>query len=142
MNAPSTPQQVSHPVVQLEWTGGTLFTAGRPGGPSVRIDGDGRAAPSPFDVFLGAIAACSATDVVTILEKGRTPVRALDVRVESTRVDGTPRRLASAVLHFTIRGTGITRKQAERAVDLAVGKYCSVRSSLAADIPVTWTIDL
>jgi uncharacterized OsmC-like protein len=27
-------------------------------------------------------------------------------------------------------------------VELSVTKYCSVRSSLAGDIPVTWTVEL
>lgn len=142
MNAPTSPETVSHPDVQLDWIEGVQFSFGRPGGPSLRIDGDGQAAPSPFDVFLGAIASCASTDVVTILQKGRTPVQSLNVRVQATRVNGTPRRLTAAVLHFTIRGAGITRKQAERAVELSVTKYCSVRSSLAADVPITWTIDL
>jgi putative redox protein len=66
----------------------------------------------------------------------------LEVRVESTRASSIPRRLVSVVLHFAIEGKGIVRAKAERAVELAVTKYCSVRSSLAADISVTWTVEL
>jgi len=40
---------------------------------------------------------------------------------------GSPRRL---VLAYTIDGPGIDRSAAERAIDLAVTKYCSVRASL------------
>ena len=106
------------------------------------IDWDGKTAPSPVDVLLAAIATCASSDVVIILGKQRTPARSLAVRVESTRVSSTPRRLASVNLHFTIRGAGIVADKAKRAIDLSVEKYCSVRSSLAADIPVTTTLDL
>lgn len=106
----------------------------------MRIDGDSKSAPSPFDTLLAAIATCAATDVVSILAKQRTPVKALRVAVEAQRVEATPRRLAAAVLHFSLTAPGATQAKAERAVELAVTKYCSVRSSLLAEIPVTWTV--
>ena len=34
------------------------------------------------------------------------------------------------------------RELAERAIDLSVNKYCSVRSSLREDVPVEWTLEL
>jgi putative redox protein len=128
--------------VQIEWLEGTQFDAARPGGPKIRIDADARTGPGPFDMLLAAIAACAATDVVEILRKQRATLSALSVRVEATRVEETPRRLASAVLHFRLRGTAITPEKAARAVELSVTKYCSVRSSLVADAPVTWTIEI
>jgi putative redox protein len=128
--------------VQIEWVEGLQFDAGRPDGPKVRIDGDARTAPGPFDMLLAAIAACAATDVVEIMRKQRTPLSAMTVRVEATRVDEIPRRLASAVLHFRLRGTGVTAEKAARAIELSVTKYCSVRSSLIADAPVTWTTEI
>lgn len=132
----------AHTPIELRWVGGVQFEAGRPDQPNIHIDGDANTAPSPFDVFLAAIAGCSATDVVTILKKQRTPARALRVWVEAQRMDETPRRLASAVLHFSVDAPGTTAAKLGRAVELAVTKYCSVRSSLIADAPVTWTIEL
>jgi putative redox protein len=128
--------------IQVEWAGGSQFDAGRPDGPKVRIDADARSGPGPFDMLLAAIAACAATDVVEIMRKQRTPLDALKVRVEATRISEIPRRLAAAVLHFTLQGTGIIPEKAARAIELSVTKYCSVRSSLIADAPVTWTIEI
>jgi len=135
-------QLVPHPRIEVDWIGASEFEAHRAGGPKVRIDGDSKSAPSPFDTLLAAIATCAATDVVSILAKQRTPVERLQVAVEAQRVDATPRRLASAVLHISLAAPGTTRAKAERAVELAVSKYCSVRSSLLAEIPVTWTVEL
>jgi putative redox protein len=139
-HAPGT--TIANAPVEVDWVGGGEFDAHRPGGPKMRIDGDAKSAPSPFDTLLAAMATCAATDVVTILQKQRTPAKRLHVRVEAQRVAATPRRLLSAVLHFAIDAPGTTAAKAERAVELAVTKYCSVRSSLIEDASVRWTIDL
>ncbi len=131
-----------HPTIEVDWTGGSEFDAHRTGGPKIHVDGDAKTAPSPVDVLLAALATCAATDVVTILHKQRTPVQALHVAVEADRVESTPRRLAAAVLHFTIRAPGTTAAKAARALELSVTKYCSVRSSLIAEAAVTWTLEL
>jgi putative redox protein len=128
--------------IQIDWVGELQFDTGRLEGPKVRIDSNAHTGPGPFDMLLAAVATCAATDVVEIMKKQRTPLEALSVRVEATRVTTIPRRLASAVLHFTLRGSGITPEKASRAVELSVTKYCSVGSSLIADAPVTWTIEL
>jgi putative redox protein len=108
----------------------------------MRIDGNAQTAPSPFDALLAAIATCASVDVVTILEKQRTPARVLQVRIEASRVESIPRRLASAILHFSIAAPGTTIEKANRAVELSVTKYCSVRSSVVADADVSWTVEL
>jgi putative redox protein len=142
MTSDTVSQPTAHPPVQIEWAGGLQFDAGRLEGPKARIDGDARTGPSPFDMLLAAVATCAATDVVQIIAKQRTPLQALSVRVEAQRAGSIPRRLAAAVLHFTLRGAGITQEKAARAVELSVTKYCSVGSSLIADAPLTWTIEI
>jgi putative redox protein len=133
---------IPHAPIEVDWIGASEFEAHRAGGPKVRIDGDARTSLSPFDILLAAIATCAATDVVAILAKQRTPVRAVHVTVEARRVDATPRRLAAAILHFEVAAPGTTAAKVERAVELSVNKYCSVRSSLLTEVPVTWTIGL
>jgi putative redox protein len=128
--------------VQVVWAGAGTFDAGRPGGPSIHIDSSATTGPSPVDALLSALGTCAAVDVVDILAKRRTPVESLTVDVHAKRVNGTPRRLARATLNFTIVGAGIERTHAERAIDLAVNKYCSVRDSLRSDVPVDWTLTL
>jgi len=140
--ADMTTPDISHAPVHVRWVGDLQFEAARPGQPPIRIDGDARRSPGPFDTLLAAIVTCASVDVVTILAKQRTPPQSLEVRIEATRVASAPRRLTSAVLHFAIAAKGAAKPQVERAVELSIAKYCSVRSSLAGDIPVTWTIEL
>lgn len=135
--------EVSEPErVVAKWAGEHLFDAGRTGRPAARFDGDGRAAPSPVDALLASVATCPAVDVVDILAKRRTPVESLEVEVVAERADTIPRHLKHVMLNFRIAGAGIERVHAERAVELAVMKYCSVISSLRPDVPVEWTIEL
>ena len=129
--------------VTVSWAGEHRFDATRPaGGPTTRIDSKGVTGLGPVDSLLGAFGACAATDVVDILVKRRTPAERLEVKVTGTRVQSTPRRLEHVLLEFDIAGAGIERTHAERAVELAVTKYCSVRDSLAPDIEIEWTVAL
>ena len=128
--------------VHVKWAGGHRFDAGRPHGPTLRLDGSGETGQSPVDAVLSALASCVSIDVVDILAKRRTPVERLEIAVEGERWTGTPRRLVAMTLAFTIDGAGIDAEHAERAIDLSLNKYCSVRDSLSRDIGITWTLAL
>jgi putative redox protein len=78
--------------------------------------------------------------VLGILEKRRTPVASLRIEGHGVRADAVPARLTSIQLTYHIDGEGIEPDQAVRAVQLAVEKYCSVRSSLDPDLPVQMTV--
>lgn len=129
--------------VDVRWAGGGRFDATRTAGsPAIHLDSSGETGPSPVDALLAALASCVSVDVVEILTKRRTPPSSYTVHVRGDRVDTTPRRLERVTLGFVIAGEGIERVHAERAIDLAVNKYCSVRDSLREDIPVEWTLTI
>lgn len=143
MSTPSDAQTPKPPSrVRVKWVGEHLFDTGRENGPVARFDGDGKTAQTPPDALLSALASCVSVDVVDILAKRRTPVESLQVDVVGERVDTTPRHFRHITLNFAIGGKGIERDQAERAVELAVTKYCSVRDSLREDIEVEWRLHL
>ena len=129
-------------VVITTWRGDQDFDSSKPGGPAIHIDSHGKKGPGPVETLLGALAACAATDVVEILAKRRTPVATLEIETFGLRVDGVPRKLEHVLMKFRITGEGIERIHAERAVDLAVTKYCSVGASLDPAIPVEWKLEL
>ena len=128
--------------VRVEWKGEHTFDAGREGRPSVRIDGDGMAGPTPPDTLLIALASCVSVDVVDILAKRRTPIEKYNVEVIGERVDSIPRRFRHITLNISMTGAGIERAHAERAIDLALNKYCSVRDTLDPDLPIDWKLSL
>jgi putative redox protein len=128
--------------VVVDWAGEHRFDAGRPNCPRIRVDADAATGPGPVDTMLIALGTCTSVDVVDILAKRRTPVASLQIEVVGERHDGIPRRLVNARLVYRMRGAGIERAHAERAIELAVNKYCSVRESLDPKIPVEWTLEL
>ncbi len=127
-------------LVAIAWAGEHRFDAGRPGGPQVRIDASAQTGPGPVDSLLIGLGTCTGVDVVDILAKRRTPVTAFNIEVRAERRETSPRRVLKAHLVYRIDGPGIEREQAERAVELAVTKYCSVRDSLDPAIPITWSV--
>jgi putative redox protein len=138
--SPGSPRPPNRVVVT--WRGEGRFDTGRPGGPIARIDSSGETGQGPVDALLSALATCASVDVVEILKKRRTPVTSLEVEVVGTRVEGTPRRLQHVLLRFHIVGAGVERVHAERAIELAVNKYCSVRDSLDRQIGIEWELEL
>ena len=128
--------------VHATWDGEQRFNAGRPGGPTLRLDGTGKTGQSPVDVLLSALAGCTGIDIMEILAKRKTPVERFEVEVVGERADGVPRRVVGIQLIYRIDGAGIERDQATRAIDLAINKYCSVRDSLATDIEISWSMTL
>lgn len=138
-----TPQGKPPSKVTVRWDGEQRFDAGVTGKKeTIRIDGNRDAGPSPVDTLLGALAACTGIDVVEILAKRRTPVEGMSIGVSGERANATPSRVTKILLEFRIRGAGIERVHAERAIELAVTKYCSVRDTLDPNMPIEWSLTL
>lgn len=111
--------------------GGTLIVDGSPD-----IGGEGRGM-RPMELLLSAVASCAAMDVVHILRKQKEPLERLEIAVEGARSEATVAPFTRMHLVFTAHGP-VTPQKFERAVGLSVEKYCSVRASLDAAMPVTW----
>lgn len=127
--------------IEVVWEGGRRYRGGAPGGATLLLDGEREAAPGPVDAMLIALGSCAAIDVVEILEKRRTPVRHLTMRVEFSRAPTAPRRLTEVRVHYRI-STESELPHVERAVALSFEKYCSVSNSLAPDTNIEWAVEL
>jgi putative redox protein len=126
----------------LTWVDGLLFDGALAGSPVVRIDADNVTAPGTMGLLLLAAASCTASDVVLILEKMRVALERLSVDVSGTRRETDPRRYMALHFVYHLRGRELDEAKARRAIDLSIEKYCSVMHSLAADIVVTYDLDL
>ena len=115
------------------WHEGHIFEAG-PEGRSHIIDADSKTAPGPVEVLLEAIMTCSGVDVVDILAKRRTPVERFRIEIAAHRRAEHPRRIMQLEVEYHVDGAGIEAEQAERAIELAFEKYCTVIGSLGSDI--------
>jgi putative redox protein len=124
--------------VAVDWLGEFRFEGRGRSGASLSIDGDGVTTPSPTEMLLVALGTCAGYDVVDILRKGRRPPRAVSMRIVGERRSEVPRRFVRMQVEVRIAGE-VERERAERAVELAFEKYCSVRASLDPAIPIEIT---
>ena len=92
-------------------------------------------------MLLESIAACSASDVVEILRKGRQDLRGLEVRARGRRRDEYPRYFTRLEFDFVVSGD-VDPEKAERAVALSFEKYCSVFHTLRKDIELEWSVSV
>lgn len=125
---------------EVRWSHQLVFEGNGPGRPPLTIDGDSAAGTSPVELLLVACATCSGADIVGILEKARVQLEALTIDVVGTRREDHPRRLTAVHFRVAVRGAGANETKVCRAVDLSLGKYCSVMASLAPDIRVDYAV--
>ena len=137
VQAPAKPSRI-----HVKWVEAHRFDAGRPGGPTARIDGDGETGQSPPETLLTALATCVSYDVIDILAKQRTPIESLEIDVVGERVDTIPRRYKHITLNFRISGKGIEHDKAMKAIELSANRYCSVRESLRPDMQIDWNVEI
>ena len=104
---------------------------------------DGRKpGPSAMELMLIGTGGCSAFDVVHILEKGREAVEDCVVELDADRAETEPKVFTRIHMHFIVRGRGISRKKAERAVNLSVEKYCSASAMMAKTAVLTHDVEV
>ncbi len=137
-------------MVSVEWKGKLAFEAFPPSGNRFFMDsrsdfgGEDRG-PSPMETLLSAAGACSAMDVLSILEKKRQVVTAYRVEVSGERTpEGTfPRAYSSITLKHYLKGDNLDPVAVARAVQLSDEKYCSVVATLRAAPRVNseWAIE-
>lgn len=128
--------------VRLEQIGpaafeGTAGSGGRlvvDGAPEIGGVGSGM---RPMELLLSSIASCSAMDVLVILRKQKEPIENLSVEIEGVRPDLVPAPFTRMKLLFVARGQ-VDEHKLQRAVSLAVEKYCSARATLDSGVEITW----
>lgn len=124
-------------MVKVEWKGGRVFEAQPPSGNTFLMDayresGGEDKGPTPMEAFLAAGAACSAIDVLLILEKKRLKVSSYHVEIDGQRLgEGVyPNPYVSIVFRHVISGEGLDASAVEQAVKLSDEKYCTVIATL------------
>ncbi len=112
-------------------------------GHGILMDGDRDGiAPSPMEVVLMGMGACSSIDVVDILQTGRQQVTDCEVNLSSERAEEAPRVFTKINAHFIVSGNDLNEKKVKRAVELSMEKYCSVAKMLeqAAEITSSYEV--
>src|SRR2546427_887693 len=105
------------------------FRAKADAAPSILFDAGDRGTrkgPSPVQGTLLSVMACTAADVVLILQKEHVPFTSLEITADAERATEDPKVFTKIRLHYQVRGSGIKESAGKRAVDLSPKKYCTV----------------
>jgi len=117
-------------------TGNITSMDGSPG-----IGGEGKGV-RPMEMVLMAMAGCSSIDIVMILEKMRQGLENLDVQVEGFREEGAvPAVFTKIHIHFIVSGD-LKESKVKQAVDMSLGKYCSVSKMLEKSVEITSSYEI
>ena len=117
---------------RVKWAGDLRFIGTGGNGHSVVIDGDKKSALSPMELLLLGAGGCACIDVVMILRKARQKVVDVWVDVGGVRREELPRYFTDIEMHFVVKGIAIKENRVERAIALAMEKYCSASAQMAA----------
>ena len=96
----------------VQYAGDEFFIGTPPSGHAQTIDvkGDRQAAPSPLEMLLVSVAACTAADVVSILEKKRQDVTSYVVEITGERAEEHPRKFLKFHIHHIVHGRSVSEK--------------------------------
>ena len=121
----------------MEWTSGTGMVGINASGQRIKMDWE--TGPSPMQLTLQMVGACSLVDVVIGL-KDRAFTKAW-VDLDSTRAEASPRRFVTMTMVYHVVGD-VPQKLVERIVEKSHEKYCSVSNSLDPSIAIDWRVEL
>ena len=128
----------------VQYAGDEFFIGTPPSGHAVTIDtnGDRRAATSPLEMLLVSVAACTAADVISILEKKRQDVVSYRVEVTGERREDYPRAFTAFHVHHIVHGRSVSEKAVADAIELSDTKYCSVAATVRPTAQITTSYEI
>ena len=123
--------------LNVTWLGEQRYLGVSESGHQLLIDNSPvKVGVSPMEALLGALATCTAYDVVEIMKKRRTPLASYRIEVEGERADTDPKRYTRITVRHIAAGEGVSAEALSKAAHLSHEKYCSVAASLNSEIVV------
>ena len=121
--------------VSAQWTGEALnFVGTDTKGNLIPMGG---ANVSPGQMILIGLAGCMGMDVVSILEKKRQKIGAIQVQVTGHQPEDYPRPYQLAEINFIVSGDRLDPNAVARAIELSREKYCVVGQTLQNEVKIT-----
>jgi putative redox protein len=128
----------------IHYAGDEFLIATTPSGHSQVLDtkGDRKSAATPLELLLISVAACTAVDVVSILEKKRQDVTDYNVEITGDRREEFPRGFTAFHINHIVKGRSISEKALAAAIELSDTKYCSVAYTVKPTAKITTSYEI
>jgi putative redox protein len=134
--------------ITLEKLDGKLhMEANNEEGGKIRIDGTRsiggiKGGISPMQLLLAAAGGCSTIDIINILEKQRQNLKNIHVDVDGDRQKvSTYSEFKTIHMHYILEGD-LDPDKVEKAIELSIGKYCSVSKALEKSSRITYSFEI
>ncbi len=85
----------------------------------------------PMELLLVGFGGCTGMDVISILRKKRQTIARLEMNVKGEKSEDYPKIYTKIHIEYVVTGKDIKADAVERAIELSLGKYCSVGATLA-----------
>ncbi|MBP65748.1 MAG: hypothetical protein CMA67_00660 [Euryarchaeota archaeon] len=121
----------------VHWSSGTILDCQNERGQSIRVDWED--GPSPMQIFLQMIGACSIVDVVVGLKDRQFGKVWVDL--DGQRREEYPRSFTEINMIYHVEGD-VPEKLVRRTIEKSHEKYCSVSNSLDENIEINWDLVL
>jgi putative redox protein len=120
---------------KVTWKNRLSFTGSGPSGYSLPLGTDASIGGDddgfrPMELIAIGLAGCTAMDTISILQKKRQNVTALEVQVHAERAKEHPKVFTHISLEYLIEGHNIDPAAVERSIELSKTKYCPVQAML------------
>ena len=128
----------------VRYAGDDFFIGTSPSGHAQAIDtkGERKAAPTPMEMLLVAVAACSAADVVSILEKKRQAISDYRIEISGERRAEYPQAFVKFHVHHIVYGRDVSEHAVAAAIELSDTKYCSVAATVRPTAEITTSYEI
>lgn len=110
--------------VSATWKGGLDFIGENDKGGTVQM-GPTDEHIGPMQLLLLGLAGCTGIDIVSILEKKKSPPTDFKIKVRGKRADTFPMVYTDIEIEYLLWGKDLKARDVEQAVKLSEDKYCS-----------------
>lgn len=104
--------------------------------------GDAQPAASPLEVMLSGATACSAYDILHLLQQRGIEVAELTVQARAERASTAPRVFTEIHLHYGIRAPQADLESVRAVIALSVGEHCSALGMLKHTARIDFSLEL
>jgi len=108
---------------------------------AAHVGGKGRGFRPP-ELLMYSIAGCMGIHSYEALVKAGKKVDSIQVETDGERADEHPKWFTKIMLKFSVKGSGLTEKDVRDAIDVALGKTCSIAAMINRVAPISCEVKM
>lgn len=131
---------------KLMWKSGMSFEAENRGHSSLmdvsKEQGGADTGPTPKEVVLNAMCACSGMDVVAIAKKMRTEVGKFWMEAHAQKTNTIPSYFSEVHMKYYFEGENLNQEKLIQAISLSMTKHCGVSYMISKTSKITYDVTI